>query len=323
MLALALLSGCDDVSNEQVALIPEAWPSAPLVPTAVPSGSASTAPVASASNAVRPVPPDIVKSARRVAELQNQLRSLGDILDFTVPPDRPKVPLAAQRVVRQLQVTALEVITAYLPIALDAATTDPLAAAFVAADVAWIHDWDTFPGLGALWASLSPAAGHQDRWFVLLHIDLGHGGDSSLALFERREGSLRLALVDRTPVVKSVRDVRFARTWTISPPDAQDAYYVVTGWTNPWVASCWRDMRFHVLAPGRDPWAPRRLARSTAPTYWCNGWSFDATATGFSLDYDGHDDVETIRARRQRWVRRGDRFVELDDRPRRPRRVLP
>lgn len=70
------------------------------------------------------------------------------------------------------------------------------------------------------------------------------------------------------------------------PPGAMEPLLVVAN-THPWMASCWRTLRFRVLAPSGDPASPTVLLDRPGSGRWCEDVSIRASGADLTFQFDG------------------------------------
>lgn len=164
---------------------------------------------------------------------------------------------------------------------------DTLQKTFVAEGVRWAEkEWKD----GAINGTLAPAPLHEDRWLVTLCILISPGSDCLAAVYERREGTTRRAMVFRNDRYTSVEGAVHALHWVISPPDERDRFYLLEAHTYPWPSSNWRDFSYSALTPGKNPNSPEPGAQDSGFAYWVDGFDLKAVADGFSVAFSGKGD---------------------------------
>jgi hypothetical protein len=68
------------------------------------------------------------------------------------------------------------------------------------------------------------------------------------------------------------------------PPGAPEPLLVIAN-THPWMASCWRTLRFRVLAPSGDPKKPKTVVDHPGDGRWCEGVDIHAQGSELSFQY--------------------------------------
>ena len=164
---------------------------------------------------------------------------------------------------------------------------DTLQKMFVSEGVRWGEkEWKD----GAINGSLAPAPLHEDRWLVTLCILISPGSDCLAAVYERRGGATRRAMVFRNDRYTSVEGAVHALEWVISPPDEKDRFYILEAHTYPWPSSNWRDFAYSVLTPGSNPNSPEPAAQDSGYAYWVDGFDLKALPEEFTVSFSGKDD---------------------------------
>jgi hypothetical protein len=143
---------------------------------------------------------------------------------------------------------------------------------------------------GEIDGNFGPAPQHDARWLLTLCIHLSPGSDCLAAVYERRRGAIRRALIFREDDYSSITDAVHALEWTISPPDGHDRFYVVEAHTHPWPSSNWRTFWYSSLVPGSTPGEPKRIAEGSGSAFWVAGFDVKARAGGFSVGFSAMDD---------------------------------
>lgn len=294
--AICWVLGCSrstrqDASDAGLALVPSAEAPVALRPMA--TGKPGAAP----SHATPE--PHLVELAKKVAQLQKRLEEQDIFVLSSGHPVELVVAAPARPILSELKDAVLALLEAGLPTIVAAPPADdPVRSTLAAGGVA--QAGDASPGVRVdIDASLHAAPGHRDRWVIPVCIVIGvPGSDCMLAVYERRNGKFRQALIVRSDDYSSVRKVHFGADWAISPPDDWDHYYVVAAWTHPWLTSSWRAFEYAAFAPSADPRRPKLLARGAGDAFWVNGFHIDAGIEGFAVAFTVWNKAENALAPR-------------------------
>jgi hypothetical protein len=245
----------------------------------------------------------------RAAKLQRQLRNLEVFVTATGDEMRIDVPPEAQRLLRDFKDALLDSLDRVLPGALNKLEpTQALQEAMVGEGLDWAasNDWSE----RAIDGSIEPVPKHSGRWLATLCILLAPGSDCMIVVYEHRQGRLQQALVVRSDMYTSIEGALHALTWAISPPDADDGFYLLEAHTHPWPASRWRSFSYRALAPSGTAEKPLVLAEASASGNWENGFGLDARSDRFTVTYDVWSDrgPDFQATKVHTWARHQDRF---------------
>jgi hypothetical protein len=252
-----------------------------------PRGSTSGS-VASTAQTQPPASPED-PARRSIPELQSALLEHGafEVVEregqneYTVSPDKRMILLELKDGLLSTLDRQIEQMVKSPP------ARDTLEKMFVAEGARWVAEaWRD----GAINGTLAPAAQHEDRWLVTLCILIAPGSDCLAAVYERRGGATRRAMVFRTDRYTSLEGAVHALEWTISPPDENDRFYLLEAHTYPWPTSNWRDFSYSALIPGRSPDLPEPAAQDSGFAYWVDGFDLKARSDGFTVSFSGKND---------------------------------
>jgi hypothetical protein len=95
-------------------------------------------------------------------------------------------------------------------------------------------------------------ARHPDLMAVLTNLTIPCGSDASLNLYRRTGATWQLILVAESNGYKDVAGAQGSFQFSISPPDDEGNWFLVTADVNPWCSSNWQQLRYKVLRPGED-----------------------------------------------------------------------
>jgi hypothetical protein len=103
---------------------------------------------------------------------------------------------------------------------------------------------------------VSRVKAHPEMLAVVTSLGIKCGSDSMLMLYRRTRTGWEELMVRRAVPYSEVRggwqDLRF----TVSPPDAQGRWFVVTVSTTPWCSSSWQGLRYALARPTEDAGRP-------------------------------------------------------------------
>lgn len=251
----------------------------------------------------------VERASSRAAELQRKLKKLDVFVDVPGETRRIDVQAEARVVLKELKDALLESVDRALPGTLD--ETDPTGAlerTMRGEGLEWAasDDWTE----RAIDGSIEPVPKHRERWVATLCVLLAPGSDCMLVVYERREGRVRQVLVVRSDLYDSIEGALHAVTWAISPPDAEDGFYLLEAHTHPWPASRWRTFTYRALLPTESPQKPTVVAEASAWANWENGFELDARFDGFTVTFDVWSDEppDYMQKTAHRWARQKDRF---------------
>ena len=210
----------------------------PTGSAAVPSSTSVPREAAVPAEAEGPSPREL---QARLREGKVFVQAEGDEFDLLVPPE-------ARQALRDFKDALIDVLDRAMPgIVLEADPAAALQSAFEREGVAWANDerWKN----GSVDGSAAAVPGHHERWSALVCILLAPGADCMLAIYEQRGGELRRSLVVRSDMYASVQGALQAMSWKLSPPDAEDRFYLLEAHTYPCPSSRWREFWYRALPP--------------------------------------------------------------------------
>lgn len=128
------------------------------------------------------------------------------------------------------------------------------------------------------------------------HFVVGHGDSSEpwVALYGFRHGKVRTLVLVRggdagttgsgLPELDGMTRQLLLLDYAVLRPTATQPLLVVAN-THPWVASCWRTLRFRVLAPSGDPLRPDVLVDEQTSGRWCEPPTIATEGDDVHFDY--------------------------------------
>jgi hypothetical protein len=90
---------------------------------------------------------------------------------------------------------------------------------------------------------------HPDLLVVVTELGIPCGSDSSMNLFQRKASGWELLAVDESNGFSEISGAQGNFQFTVSPPDEQGNWFIVTANVNPWCTSNWQQLRYKVLRP--------------------------------------------------------------------------
>jgi hypothetical protein len=280
-----------------------------------PSPSVTAAAADSRAGAFLPSAPAVEK-AKVVAAIQTRLQKMKV---FAVKDD-PKaqsleydvIPPAARAALRELKDAILAVAEAEIPQAVTRRGASQALGATFEAGGALLSKSGAASVNGAISLELAAVPDQEDRWVLSACVEEEPGSDCMVALYERRDGVLRLLLVSRSDDYESISSARQGTEWAVSPP-LDDKLYLLHAYTYPW-SSQTRDFEYVALAPGPDSRRPKVVAKgkSDDSAFWQEGFSLRAEPDAFTVLFsvrsaDGLSRVSRV----HEWKRQGSAFRYL------------
>lgn len=136
----------------------------------------------------------------------------------------------------------------------------------------------------------------------------GHGGPQgdAVSMFTFREGKVRTRITVTSEGPEMERTLMLLDASLFQPPGAPEPLLAVAS-SHPWMSSCWRSLRFRVLAASGTPARPTALLDQPASGRWCEGVSIETREDEVQFLYDGwggplrFGDVQRPRASTHRW----------------------
>ena len=113
------------------------------------------------------------------------------------------------------------------------------------------------------------------------------GSDSSLYLFERQEGSWRLAFALESNGYEEINGALGMFDFGISPPARDGSFFIVAADVNPWCSSNWQGVRWRAYRLGGDPLRPQPFFEGHDGIYLEPGFELAVTEAGFRLTFPG------------------------------------
>jgi hypothetical protein len=113
------------------------------------------------------------------------------------------------------------------------------------------------------------------------HATMQGGG---VALYHFSQGSVRTRIHVTSEGTTLEQRLLLLDATLFQPPGTPDPLLVLAN-THPWHASCWRTLRFRVLAPSGDPLAPTALLDRTTGGRWCEAVTIETSGSDVSFQY--------------------------------------
>jgi hypothetical protein len=139
-------------------------------------------------------------------------------------------------------------------------------------------------------------SGHGNLLIATTTLSIPCGTDTSLYIFRNRDGRWELILAQESNGYDEVSGAQGAFGYAISPPDAQNNFFVVTANINPWCTSNWQSIRYAVLREGRSAYEPRVILNQKHTIFRDHDppFSIRVTTNSFTLSFDGGEAMERM-----------------------------
>jgi hypothetical protein len=108
---------------------------------------------------------------------------------------------------------------------------------------------------------------HPELLAAITTISVWCGDDSSLYLFKRVGARWELVLAQEANDYKDVSGAQGMFDYAISPPDAENNFFVMTSNVNPWCVSNWQTIRYSLLRVGPGAYQPPIMASGEETIY--------------------------------------------------------
>lgn len=119
-------------------------------------------------------------------------------------------------------------------------------------------------------------------------LSIPYGDDTSLYLFELKDGSWKHVLTQESNGYRNISEARGGLTYEVAPAAPGKEPYLITADVSPSPASVWQALRLRVLRVGADPDHPKLLAKRTLSYCIDDAYYFSVRANGFGLIYLGY-----------------------------------
>lgn len=106
-----------------------------------------------------------------------------------------------------------------------------------------------------------------------------------IALYRWGDGKVRTLIVVTGEAGNEERQLLILG-YTVFQPPGETRPLLALANTHPWASSCWRSLRFRVLAPSGDPFRPDALLNWPHGGRWCEGVKVTAEGDTVSFVYD-------------------------------------
>src|SRR5690606_31416532 len=132
---------------------------------------------------------------------------------------------------------------------------------------------------------------HELQVFVQRHdvtaVLMGHHttASSGVGLYAWAGGKVRMRIHVTSEGTALEKQLHLLNAEIFRPRGAAEPLLVVAN-THPWYASCWRTLRFRVLAPGATPRTPRALLDRETSGRWCEGVKIEIAADEVRFRYE-------------------------------------
>lgn len=100
-------------------------------------------------------------------------------------------------------------------------------------------------------------AGYPDLLVATTTLGVCCGEDTSLYIFKKDGTQWKLVLAQETNGYKEVSGAQGRFKYSISPPDGNHDFFIVTANVNPWCTSNWQAIRYKVLRVGPSAYQPK------------------------------------------------------------------
>ncbi|HEY6333835.1 MAG TPA: hypothetical protein VI756_31250 [Blastocatellia bacterium] len=115
------------------------------------------------------------------------------------------------------------------------------------------------------------------------------GDDTSLYVFERRQGKWNLAISRESNGYENVAGAQGSLQYSVSPRDEKGNYFVVSADVSPWCSSNWQAIRYRAERAGSDPASSITITAGEDSIFLGDDppCSLTTAATSFRLEYSG------------------------------------
>jgi hypothetical protein len=118
-------------------------------------------------------------------------------------------------------------------------------------------------------------------------VAISYGEDTSLYLFELKDGAWKLALTQESNGYTEIGRAQGWLTYEVSPAPPGETPYLITAEVSPAMASVWQALRLRILRVGPDAEHPALLAKRTLSYCLDDTYYFSVHAGGFGLIFLG------------------------------------
>jgi hypothetical protein len=108
---------------------------------------------------------------------------------------------------------------------------------------------------------------HPELLAVTTTLGVRCGSDTSIYLFKKTGAQWDLVLAQEANGYEDVSGAQGMFDYAVSPPDAQNNFFVVTMNVNPWCTSNWQSLRYSVLRIGPNADQPQIMAKGKEEIY--------------------------------------------------------
>ena len=136
-------------------------------------------------------------------------------------------------------------------------------------------------------------SGHSDLLLFRSELWIECGDDSSLYIFQKREGRWKVVIAIESNGYKKVSGaLGNLLHYDVSPPDADGRWFLVYAHQDPWCVGNWNTIQYRVLRPGASPQKPvvvlsRKEGMYRGAIYRGGDLpKLEVTRDSFRLDYD-------------------------------------
>ena len=138
-------------------------------------------------------------------------------------------------------------------------------------------------------------AGHENLLAVRVTLGIACGSDTSLYLFQRREGVWRPAFSLESQGYAEISGAMGIFDFGVSPPDPSGSFFVVAADVNPSCASNWQRLRWRVWRLGGETPPSKPFFEGQEGIYLGSDDTLQlaVTADGFRVSFQGYQGLDT------------------------------